>query len=379
MNATERLVTRAIAEQARAWLIANREPSLSTEHQIEFLTWLRASPVHVREYLAAAKAAVELRAAADAVDTPTQELIAQARSELDDNVASIVPLHPGDEESTTAQWERQPARNLRSPRLMALAASFCALAVAALTWWNISHLPTNKEYRTVHGEQRVVRFEDGSIVHINSDSIVLVDFTKGERHVSMERGQAMFKVAKDKTRPFRVSVGSTDVVAVGTEFDVRRLSEDVLVTVVEGAVAVSSAGKFDSAASAKPSMPLKLAAGQQARVAQAPVTKSPRPATRQPVDVRSVDIRPAVAWVEQKIMFERQTLQSVVSEFNRYGPTQFVIEDSEAAALTISGIFNAYDLESFVLYLQTINGLQVHQEPNLIRISLARNTDGETM
>lgn len=378
MNATERLVTRAIAEQARAWLIANREPSLSTEHQSEFLAWLRASPVHVREYLAVAKAAVELRAAADAIDTPTQELIAQARNEPDENVARIVTLHAGDDESAATEQAPNSARKRTAPRVMALAASFGALAVASFTWWNISQPPKSKEYHTQHGEQRVVRFEDGSVVHINSDSIVLVEYTKGERHVSIERGQAMFRVAKDKTRPFRVSVGSTHVVAVGTEFDVRRLSEDVLVTVVEGKVAVSSASKFDPASSAKPSQPLQLAAGQQARVAQASVIKSPRPATRQ-ADVRSVDVRPAVAWVEQKIMFERQTLQSVVSEFNRYGPTQLVIEDSEAAELTISGIFNAYDLESFVLYLQTINGLQVHQGPNLIRISLARNTDGETM
>lgn len=379
MNATERLVTRAIAEQARAWLIANREPSLSTEHRSEFLAWLRASPMHVREYLAVAKAAAELRVVADGIDTPTQELIALARSEPDDNVARMVPLHSGDDESSTRVQPRRAVRDLSTPRSMALAASFGALVVAVLSWWSLAQSPVTKEYRTLHGEQRIVRFEDGSIVHINSDSIVLVDYTKNERHVSMERGQAMFKVARDKTRPFRVTVGSTEVVAVGTEFDVRRLSEDVLVTVVEGAVAVSNAGRFGSASGTKPSMPLQLAAGQQARVAQARVTQSPRPASRQPVDVRSVDVRPAVAWIEQKIMFERQTLQSVVSEFNRYGPTQLVIEDPEAAALTISGIFNAYDLESFVLYLQTINGLQVHQELNLIRISLARKTDGEMM
>jgi transmembrane sensor len=103
------------------------------------------------------------------------------------------------------------------------------------------------------------------------------------------------------------------------------------------------------------------------------------PTTRAAVDVRIVDVRPAVAWVQQKIVFESQTLQSVVSEFNRYGTTQLVIEDAEAAKLRISGIFNAYDLESFVLYLETLRGLEVHRDLNLIRISLARNKHGETM
>jgi transmembrane sensor len=374
MNASERVVARAIAEQARVWLITNRERELSEEQRGDFLAWLRASPMHVREYLVIAELATEMRSVADTVETTTEELVAMARNDQDDNVTSMAAWQSElDEWPDTAALQPR-ARARKAPRFTAIAASIGALAIAALSWWSLTQLSMHKEYLTVHGEQRIVQLEDGSVLHLNSDSMVLVDYSKTERSVSMARGQALFKVAKDKSRPFRVRAGATDVVAVGTEFDVRRLSDDVLVTVVEGAVALSKVPDFNLAGGVPPPAPLQLGAGQQARVVRGLL-----PTTRAAVDVRIVDVRPAVAWVQQKIVFESQTLQSVVSEFNRYGTTQLVIEDAEAAKLRISGIFNAYDLESFVLYLETLRGLEVHRDLNLIRISLARNKHGETM
>jgi transmembrane sensor len=249
-----------------------------------------------------------------------------------------------------------------------------ALAIAVLSGWMLAQRPMHKEYRTVHGEQRVVQLEDGSMLHINSDSIVAVDYTQSERSVSMARGQVLFKVARDEVRPFRVRAGATDVVAVGTEFDVRRLSEDVLVTVVEGSVRVMQATDLDRIPDLTPPAPLQLDAGQQARVLRGVV-----PDAHTAVDVRRLDVRPAIAWIQQKIVFESQTLQSVASEFNRYGTTQLVIEDAEAANLRISGVFNTYDLESFVLYLETLQELKVRRDPDRILISLAHREHGETM
>jgi transmembrane sensor len=203
------------------------------------------------------------------------------------------------------------------------------------------------------------------VLHINSDSLVRVDFSGAERRVFMDRGQALFKVAKDKARPFRVRAGSTEVVALGTEFDVRRSDDNVLVTVVEGQVAVAELASPQTQTLAA-AMPVRLAAGQQARV-----VSGAAPTVR-----LAVDVRPAVAWVQQQILFERETLQDVIAEFNRYGTTQMVIQDSEIASLRISGTFNAYDLDSFVLYLENLNGLAVQRDADRIRISLTRHNDG---
>ena len=372
MKASERVVARAIAAQARVWLITNRERELSDEQRGEFLAWLRASPMHVREYLVIAELAAEFRSVASTLDTDTEDLIAMAHEDQDDNVTFMTASPPSPDEWPEEKPQQPEVR--KAVRFTAIAASMAALAIAVLSWWILAQRPVHKEYRTVHGEQRVVQLEDGSMLHINSDSVVSVDYSQAERSVSMARGQVLFKVAKDEARPFRVRAGATDVVAVGTEFDVRRMSEDVLVTVVEGSVKVTRLTELDRIANMAPPAPLRLDAGQQARVVRGLL-----PNAQTAVDVRMLDVRPAIAWIQQKIVFESQTLQSVASEFNRYGTTQLVIEDAEAANLRISGVFNTYDLESFVLYLETLQELKVRRDPNRILISLARNEHGETM
>lgn len=372
MKASERVVARVIAAQARVWLITNRERELSEEQRGEFLAWLRTSPMHVREYLVLAELAAEMRSVASTLDADTDELVALAQADPEDNVTFMTAAPAAFDE-----WpDSSPPRpnNRKALRLTAIAASVGALAIAVLSGWILAQRPMHKEYRTVHGEQRVVQLEDGSMLHINSDSIVSVDYTQAERSVSMARGQVLFKVARDEVRPFRVRAGATDVVAVGTEFDVRRLSEDVLVTVVEGSVRLMQATDLDRIADLTPPAPLQLDAGQQARVLRGLV-----PDAHTAVDVRMLDVRPAIAWIQQKIVFESQTLQSVASEFNRYGTTQLVIEDAEAANLRISGVFNTYDLESFVLYLQSLQELEVRRDTDRILISLAHREHGETM
>lgn len=375
MKASERAAAQVVIEQARAWLITNHEHGLSTRQQREFLAWLQASPAHVREYLSLAKLEVDLRAIMHSIDVPVEELIAAARSEPDDNVLTFAGRAPAQDSRTDTEFGPRAAV-CGTRRITMLAAAVGIVAVAVLGCWMVGELPLHKEYRTVHGEQRIVCLEDGSVLHINSDSIVRVDYTNAERGIVMEHGQALFRVANDKARPFRVRAGAAEVVAIGTQFDVRRLIDDVLVTVVEGSVAVAkvAASRSDASHVAQTQAPLRLAAGQQARVANGPL-----PTGRKAIDVHVVDVRPAVAWVQQRIMFEHETLQNVAAEFNRYGTTQLTIEGAQIAMLRISGIFNAYDLDSFVLYLESLKGLEVHRDMDRIRISPARSNDGKTM
>jgi transmembrane sensor len=344
----------AIAEQAATWFVAHREKPLNESERQEFLTWLQASPLHVREYLSVARMSLDLRAVVSKQQDSAENLVAAARSERAHNVIAL------------------PVKNSTRVRsryvLTALAATVAAVAIGVTGWWQMAQTPQHEQFLTAHGEQRTVRLDDGSVLHINSDSLVSVDFSGSERRVFIERGQALFKVAKDKTRPFRVRAGSTEVVAVGTEFDVRRGDDNVLVTVVEGQVAVAKLANAAAPALNVMAMPLRLTAGQQARVVvdAAPIVR------------QAVDVRPAVAWVQQQILFERETLQDVIAEFNRYGTTQMVIQDSEIAMLRISGTFNAYDLDSFVLYLEKLNGLAVQRDVDRIRISITRQEGGRT-
>src|SRR6185437_15521968 len=202
----------------------------------------------------------------------------------------------------------EPKKRKRAPLLGLLAAACVgACAVYWLTLPGFAGLP--RSIAVAHGEQRTVQLNDGSVVHVNASSRLRVRFSRSQRLVELEQGEAMFDVAHDATRPFRVRAGDTEVTAVGTEFDVyRRASQDVTVTVVQGKVDVmdrdadhrnTGAGTNEDAA-----VPVHMAAGQQLHLS----------AARRP-KARAVDVHAATAWIRREVMFEGRPLRDVAEEF----------------------------------------------------------------
>ena len=65
-----------------------------------------------------------------------------------------------------------------------------------------------------------------------------VDYSKETRRINLARGEAMFKVTKDPSRPFIVNAGGAIARAVGTRFGVEHREDRIRVTVAEGKVTV---------------------------------------------------------------------------------------------------------------------------------------------
>ena len=89
---------------------------------------------------------------------------------------------------------------------------------------------------------------DNSVLRLNTDTAVTVRYRPAERLIEIDRGQAFFEVAHEPTRRFRVVAGATNIVAVGTQFDVYRDRVSTVVTVVEGQVTVASDSTLASGA-----------------------------------------------------------------------------------------------------------------------------------
>jgi transmembrane sensor len=83
---------------------------------------------------------------------------------------------------------------------------------------------------------------------------------------------------------------------------------------------------------------------------------------------RPVDARAAVAWLKRRIVFENEPLGEVAEEFNRYGHIAIEIDDEALRSLPISGVFDAYDTDSFAAFLETLNGVVVQKTPTRIRV-----------
>ena len=212
-----------------------------------------------------------------------------------------------------------------------------------------------------HGDQRTIRLDDGSLMHLNSNSRARVRYSRQQRLVELEQGQAMFDVARDPTRPFQVHAGRTAVLAVGTQFDVyRRDAEHVTVTVVEGRVEVVDRSAADSKTNATRSTsllrPMRLDAGQQIE------TGRDRPVLSQ------VDVNTTKAWVRREIVFTGKPLAEVADEFNRYLSVPVYIDDAALRATRISGIFSAYDQAAFVTFLREFDGVQVEVGDKAIHV-----------
>ena len=167
-------------------------------------------------------------------DLPLESLLEMARA---DDTNGVVSLEP------PMRVRDLPSNQISKPRIWSFATSTAAVVLvlaASALWWlhdgDLLGLP--KTYQTAHGEQIVAQLPDGSELHLNTDSSVTVRYTRSERVVEIARGQALFTVARDEHRRFRVAAGDAHVLAVGTRFDIYRRPDATIVTVVEGSVAV---------------------------------------------------------------------------------------------------------------------------------------------
>lgn len=145
---------------------------------------------------------------------------------------------------------------------------------------------TGDQLQSKLGEIRDVRLDDGSRVTLDTDSLVLANYSKARRDVRLIRGRARFVVEHDQ-RPFVVTAGEGTITAVGTIFDVTLERDDrVVVQLLNGALDVRMPATFSTAA------PVRLSPGQQlvfrADMAGAPVktTSSPTSDRQWPEGVR---------------------------------------------------------------------------------------------
>jgi transmembrane sensor len=361
MSQSNSQIREAIAEQASDWFIQNRSGPLDSQATAEFMAWLQTSPAHVEVYLRIAALAPDFAAAAKRSTTPLETLLARAQT---DNLSTFSTS------TMDAAPERVPPRRTRVWSLAA-AASVALVFLACGAIWSMrdgERFGLPRTYRTAFGEQRAQVLPDGSILHLNMDSEVTVRYARGERVVSVDRGQALFEVAQQGQRRFRVQAGPAGVIAVGTQFDVYRHAGAVRITVVEGTVAVY-AGLPPQAASADrlPANSLRVEAGDQLDVGDR--VGAPR----------HVDARAAVAWLQRQIAFENQPLGEVAAEFNRYSRIPIEIGDDALSALPISGAFDADDIDSFAAFLATLDGVVVQRTPMRIRVVTAATAEREQL
>jgi transmembrane sensor len=291
----------------------------------QFVDWLRESSLHVAEMLRVA----QVHGALDVFERWARISTEGSAEEI----ASVVAL--------PARAESRPRTRRRSVQLWGIAAAAAVITILALL------LPGLRDQviETQRAERREVVLVDGSVVQIDPQSTLRVVFRRDVRRVFLERGRALFHVAKDQQRPFLVQADATAVRAVGTAFGVERRDGGIVVTVAEGKVAVAPAREEPLLPTSEPQQLGKavlLTAGHQITVQS----------TGSADAVRQVNSKRELAWAEGQLVFENVRIADVIVQFNRYNRVQMRITDEALARRPISATFNASDPEAFLVFLQ---------------------------
>lgn len=198
---------------------------------------------------------------------------------------------------------------------------------------------------------------DGSVVALNRGASLSLRFTPGERRVLLEKGEAFFKVAKDRSRPFVVQADKVSVQAVGTAFNVQLGENAVEVLVTEGQVGVSRrSGAIEQEGASHAGWTLPVSLGQRTVVPLDPTTTAPR---AEPLMTEEIDAR--LSWQPRLLDFTDAPLSEIVAAFNRHNPIRLSLRDSSLDGLRLSTTFRSDNLEGFLRLLQSDFAIRVER------------------
>ena len=243
------------------------------------------------------------------------------------------------------------------PVVAGLVSAAAAVLVAVISYGLIA-TPTETEariltYATRIGEIRKIELEDGSVLTLNTQSVLNVQMDDEVRRVQMVSGEALFDVAKDANRPFRIETPEGLVEVYGTVFSVQLQDEGLELAVREGRVGLTPK---DADAGTTP----VLTAGMVGYAHKAAVR----------VETPGLDaIENKLLWETGRIRFSETPLSDAVKEFNRYNETQLVIADEPTATIEIGGTFAVTNVEAFARLAETGLGLKTKRSGNTIELS----------
>lgn len=294
--------TTQTADAAGRWDARLRAPDCTAAERADFAAWCNADPLH--------------RAAFEQLQT----IVATLRH--DRSRADVRALR--DEALRVTGTHRR--------RRMAWVAAVAGVAVLGVSL--TVRFAGAEIYATGTAERSTFTLADGSTVELNAQSRIQVHYSESRRRVELIKGQVLFNVAKNVNRPFIVRAGNRNIVAIGTQFDVRLDAGSVQVTLIEGKVRIEQQA-------AQPKDAILLTPGKQL------LARSGRDTS-----IRNIDVAKVAGWHDGRIFLDDLPLTEAVAEMNKHSAVQITVDDPELAQWRVSGMFKAGEQETFVTALE---------------------------
>lgn len=293
-----------VDEQAAAWLARLHSRAVTTDELADFAAWRRL-PSNAKAY--------------ERAERLWQE---SDRLASDPHILSAL------------RGARTPSQPRRATIPLALLGGIAAALLIVFANDVTSRHGQGPDLRTLVGQRSRTALEDGSVVELDTNSEVAINFDERERRFELRRGQAFFNVEHDAARPFVVSTGDgVTVTALGTRFDVRLTSESTRVGLIQGSVVVARDGHT-------------IAVLRPGETIAVPGDGS---ATPVPASIDAIG-----GWREGRLSFAGTPLHVALAEINRYTSKPLVLARPEAKDELISGVFSVDDPDGFT---QAVNAL----------------------
>lgn len=308
---------KARLNQAVSWNVRLESGDAGEDDWREFTVWLEAD--------------ADNRLAYDRLEELNQR-IESGRDAIRDGLHRLETRDTG----VVVEFRRWASRLTAIPRGRAVASLLAAsllVAIGIAQVWRAN--PASRVYATHIGENKVIELADGSTIHLNTNSRIKVALAENERHVTLDRGEALFRVARDPSRPFIVLAGDRKIQVVGTVFNVLRDQGRLAVTVARGIVAVQAVA---SSPEGPEKAPARLLAGQQL---------IHREGSGQTL-IREIDPQVVLAWQKGTLTYEDALLSEVLADLNRYFAVPVRPHNAAVASLRFSGVLKV-DNEAAVL------------------------------
>ena len=310
MTDTGKIDHRAL-EQAAEWFATLNDPRVTPGERAAWRAWLHSDRAHARAWA---------------------------------RVRQVDGLFPG-----LPKQEAQSALRAADKRWKLPGKGLLSVLVLLPILWLASPLPwpaleSRPDYQTQTGQIAPFTLAEGTIVWLNTDSALDVDYDAAQRRLTLLQGEALVDSAPDHggaNRPLIVATAHGRIRAVGTRFSVRRHAETTVVHVFEGRVSVARGNGADSVA---------VLAGRMAEF------------NRQDIVRAGAAVRARAAWVKGILIADNTPLCDFTRDLERYFKGNIDCPE-EIAHLRLVGVYPLRDTARILAAIQTALPVHIRRRP----------------
>lgn len=225
---------------------------------------------------------------------------------------------------------------------------------------------TLSEVSTKMGSRSKIRLPDGSSVWLNGGSKLVYDnlnFGKNTREVTLT-GEGYFDVVKNKDKPFIIHVNSINIKVIGTVFNIRAYpsEKNTVTSLIRGSIEVTMKDREERFIM-EPNDKLIISneeiqtekGNTSARKAETVVNASsfkPIISREQLTMANDENTLVETAWVENKLLFDKETFEEVALKMERWYDVSIHFTDDQLKLQRLTGTFEKETVTEALTALQ---------------------------